>query len=425
MHTSPVSDASEVGERQHGTGVRQDVLQVVGKVLTELPSTLSPHRVVHQLYRQRAKMLDVGSIDWALAEQLAWGTLLTEGHRVRVSGQDVQRGTFSHRHAVVHDQVSFGQQYTALERLGEMPPGAGFSICNSSLSEFAVLGFELGYSIEQASALVVWEAQFGDFANTAAPIFDQFISSGESKWKLQSGIVVLLPHGLEGGGPEHSSARLERFLQLCCNDDERQVPSVVEQRAQEQAANMQVVNVTTPANYFHVLRRQLKRPFRKPLIVMAPKSLLRHRSVRSPISDFAADKAFAPLLAAKTSSSNARKLIFCSGRVSFDLLDVCDDVAHDDIAIYKLEQLSPFPYRQVKDALNAHPAAQRVWCQEEPMNAGAWTYVQPRFKVLEGEHCPERQRLVYCGRDPSASPATGLFQLHAEEKAAFLADALG
>ncbi len=311
------------------TGVGEEQLRRVGEAVTVLPATLTPHRVVAQLYRQRSRMLETGDVDWALAEQLAWGSLLAEGHHVRVSGQDVERGTFSHRHAVVHDQVVFGRKFTPLEAFGSTGPAAGgFTICNSSLSEFAVLGFELGYSLELASALCIWEAQFGDFANTAQCIFDQFISAGESKWQLPTGLVVLLPHGLEGGGPEHSSARLERYLQLCCNDDERRLPSAVEARVQEQASNMQVVNVTTPANFFHVLRRQLKRPFRKPLIVMTPKSLLRHRGVRSPLSAFLPGNTFEPVLPAKTSGAKrASKLIFCSGRVAFDLVEACGRVA--------------------------------------------------------------------------------------------------
>jgi 2-oxoglutarate dehydrogenase E1 component len=424
------------------TGVGEEQLRRVGEAVTVLPATLSPHRVVSQLYRQRARMLQTGDIDWALAEQLAWGTLLVEGHHVRVSGQDVERGTFSHRHAVVHDQVVFGRKYTALEVLGSTGPAVGFTICNSSLSEFAVLGFELGYSIQQSSALVIWEAQFGDFANTAQCIFDQFISAGESKWQLRTGLVVLLPHGLEGGGPEHSSARLERYLQLCCNDDEHRLPSAVEMRVQEQACNMQVVNVTTPANFFHVLRRQLKRPFRKPLIVMTPKSLLRHKGVRSPLSAFLSGSKFEPVLPAKTSASKrVRKLIFCSGRVAFDLLEACGRVAVgrgregeaagggesenvDDIAIYKLEQISPFPYEQVKAVLQANPATRVVWCQEEPRNAGAWSYVSPRFKLFHPLF-PVLAHLEYCGRAPSAAPATGLSKLHDSEKEAFLGEALG
>jgi len=256
----------------------------MGQSLTTLPADLKPHKKVKEIYTQRAKMVEDGNgIDWALAEQLAWASLLVEGNHVRISGQDVERGTFSHRHAVVHDQVDWPRKYSPLTQID--PTQAAFTAVNSSLSEFAVLGFELGYALENPRSLIMWEAQFGDFANTAQCMIDQFVCSGEQKWLRQSGLVMLLPHSYEGQGPEHSSARLERFLQLC-DDDEDVFPEKIGRQMQVQAANWQVVNVTTPANYFHVLRRQVVREFRKPLVVMSPKSLLRHRLVRSHISEF-------------------------------------------------------------------------------------------------------------------------------------------
>ena len=265
------------------------------------------------------------------------------------------------------------------------------------------------------------QAQFGDFANTAQCIVDQFIAAGESKWELQTGIVLLLPHGLEGGGPEHSSARLERYLQLC-DDDERTTPSSVSLRLQLDHCNMQIVNVTTPANYFHVLRRQLKRPYRKPLIVMSPKGLLRHKQVVSHIEEFLHGTRFQPVLAVH-SPQNAHKLIFCTGRVSLDLLaelERPESSARDRIAIYKLEQISPFPYEEVEAVLTKHQGASVVWVQEESLNGGAWTYVRPRLETLLQSFDP-LARLAYCGRGPSAAPATGLSQLHKQEKETFLA----
>ena len=485
------------GEVLTSTGVSEEVLREVGRAVTSLPKSVQAHRVVAALYKQRAKMIEAGDgIDWALAEQLAWGTLVREGRHVRVSGQDVERGTFSHRHAVIHDQVELGNTYVPLAHLAARAPplsapkdgaqedsarsvsltrsgegsGGGFTISNSPLSEYAVLGFELGYSLDASAgdALVVWEAQFGDFANTAQCIIDQFVVACESKWQQQTGLVMLLPHGLEGGGPEHSSARLERFLQLC-DDDARRLPedsfpnlraggsSDLEKQLQSQAANLQVVNVTTPANYFHVLRRQVAQPFRKPLVVMAPKGLLRHRSVVSPLKDLATGSSFEPVLAARTPPKRARKLILCSGRVAIDLVDACHERQRasepaasegsgasgtsspaaleyaDDIAVFKIEQLSPFPYARVREVLQQHAGARLVWCQEEAANNGAWTYVRPRLELLlqhMKDHQQEEQghhsvrRLEYCGRAPSAAPATGLSSVHVSEKKAFLAEAL-
>ena len=468
---TPGGGAGAAARSDEGTGVDEQVLRALGDAITTLPPALKAHRVVSALYRQRRRLVGAaraapkqnkdkeegssrslkqnledpkqnkedaaggagaGAADWALAEQLAWGSLLRDGHHVRVSGQDVERGTFSHRHAVIQDQERFGDTYVPLAAVGA--GAADFSICNSPLSEYAVLGFELGYSLENPGALVVWEAQFGDFANTAQCIIDQFLCAGESKWQLQTGLVVLLPHGLEGGGPEHSSARLERFLQLC-DDDERVLPSVLDARTLAQTVNIQVVQPTTPANFFHLLRRQISRSFRKPLLVMTPKGLLRSRQLVSPLADFFPGTRFQPVLPVSVSAGErARRVILCSGRVSFDLLAAVMDARapagqqHDVadaapgrgcVAVYKLEQLAPFPFEEVRAVLARHADAEVMWCQEEPINAGAWAYVRPRIQLLLSG-----RQVVYCGRGPSAAPATGLSQLHQREKDGFLAEAL-
>jgi 2-oxoglutarate dehydrogenase E1 component len=303
---------------------------------------------------------------------------------------------------------------------------APFEICNSNLSEYGVLGFELGYSLESARALVVWEAQFGDFANCAQCIIDQCISSAEAKWQQQTGLVMLLPHGLEGGGPEHSSARLERFLQLA-SDDERELPESID--LAQQAINLHVVNVTTPANYFHVLRRQLARPFRKPLVVMSPKSMLRHKLTWSQLADFLPGTRFHPVLPVDTGlppDAEPRKLIFCSGKVYADLAAAVSSAGARDIAIFRLEQISPFPYFAVQAELSRFPIAQLVWCQEEPLNAGAWAYVRPRLETACRNASPERavHAPLYAGRKPAAAPATGLTQQHEMEVAEFVARAI-
>lgn len=422
------------------SGVSEDALKRIGRALTTLPRTLRPHPAVRQLYSQRAAMIEAGdSIDWALAEMLAWGSMLAEGRHVRVSGQDSQRGAFSHRHAVLYDQVDLGRQYTPLANLREgRAAEADFTIFNSSVGEYAVLGFEFGYSIEHPSELVVWEAQFGDFANTAQCVFDQYIASAEEKWQVQSGIVVMLPHGLEGGGPEHSSARIERYLQLC-DDDERVMPLAGPIYAQLQLrdANLRIVNVTTPANYFHVLRQQMARPFRKPLLVMSPKGLLHHKSVVSPLSRFTPGSTFQAVLAQGEEEEGAagrsvRRVIFCSGSVSLDLHEArqaarVSDRDADGVAIYKLEQLSPFPYDEVRAALQRHAgsAEEIVWCQEESMNSGAWTYVRPRLEMsMQASDWFSAMHVRYVGRPPSASPGKARSKFFAQEQKSLLIEAL-
>jgi 2-oxoglutarate dehydrogenase E1 component len=412
--------------KQHDTGVDRSTLEKVGQAITTLPADFSPHRMVGKIYAARNEMIGSGKgIDWALAEQLAWGTLLYEGNHVRISGQDVERGTFSHRHCVVHDQKKFGEKYAPLRSID--PSQAAFNSCNSSLSEFAVLGFELGYSLENPASLVMWEAQFGDFANTAQCMIDQFICSGEQKWLRQSGLCMLLPHGYEGQGPEHSSARLERFLQMC--DDDEDVfpePDVLGKQSRIQLANWQIVNVTTPANYFHVLRRQVWRDFRKPMVVMSPKSLLRHKLVKSDIDDFLPGSRFKRLLPdtgdGLAAPDKVRKLVLCTGKVYYDLLAARTTKGLDDVAIARVEQISPFPFDLVQEEVKKYPNAEVVWCQEEPKNAGAWQYARPRI-VTAARDVRDVQPL-YAGRKPSASTATGYGSWHTREMNDFLDKAL-
>ena len=418
----------------------------MGTALTSLPEGFTPHRMVGKIYQQRAGMVSSGkAIDWALAEQLAWGTLLLEGNHVRISGQDVERGTFSHRHCVVHDQKAFLNGPLAVKRRGgELPTWqqdgkyaplkhidpnqAEFNACNSSLSEFAVLGFELGYSLENPASLIMWEAQFGDFANTAQCMIDQFISSGEQKWLRQSGLVMMLPHGYEGQGPEHSSARLERFLQMCDDDEDVFPPSCNSgpSNSRIQQANWQIVNCTTPANYFHVLRRQVWRDFRKPMVVMSPKSLLRHKLVKSDLDDFLPGTRFQRMIAddgAGLKGADAvRKIVLCSGKVYFDLLTAREAKGVDDVAICRVEQIAPFPFDLVQDEIKKYPNAEIVWCQEEHKNGGAWSYVRPRISTAARDVRP----LVpsYAGRKPAASTATGYGSWHAKEMNEFLDKAL-
>jgi len=325
------------------------------------------------VYRARLKAIETGKdIDWALGEQLAWATLLLEGNHVRISGQDVERGTFSHRHCVIHDQKNFGEKHCALQHID--PSAAKFNACNSSLSEYGVLGFELGYALENPASLIIWEAQFGDFANTAQCIIDQFIACGEQKWLRQSGLVMLLPHGYEGQGPEHSSARLERFLSMC-DDDEDVFPANIGRQKQIQSSNWQIVNTTTPANYFHLLRRQVIREFRKPLVVMSPKSLLRHRLVKSDLDEFTPGNRFHRYIAdtgdGLVAPDKVRKLILCSGKVYFDLLAERDKRGITDVAIARCEQIAPFPHDKVQEEAIKYPNAGITWCQEESKNGAA------------------------------------------------------
>ncbi|KAM3338702.1 2-oxoglutarate dehydrogenase, mitochondrial [Capsicum galapagoense] len=425
--------------RVRNTGVKPEILREVGKAITSLPEDFKPHRAVKRIFDDRNKMIETGGgVDWAVGEALAFATLLVEGNHVRLSGQDVERGTFSHRHSVIHDQET-GAKYCPLDHVMMNQNEEMFTVSNSSLSEFGVLGFELGYSMENPNSLVLWEAQFGDFANGAQVIFDQFLSSGEAKWLRQSGLVVLLPHGYDGQGPEHSSARLERFLQM--SDDNPYVIPDMEPtlRKQIQECNWQVVNVTTPANYFHVLRRQIHRDFRKPLIVMSPKNLLRHKDCKSNLSEFddvqghpGFDKQgtrFKRLIKDQNDHSDLeegiRRLVLCSGKVYYELDEERKKVEGKDVAICRVEQLCPFPYDLVQRELKRYPNAEIVWCQEEPMNMGAYQYIAPRLSTAMKELGRGTiDDIKYVGRGPSAATATGFYQVHVKEQTELVQKAL-
>ncbi|XP_062541631.1 2-oxoglutarate dehydrogenase complex component E1-like isoform X4 [Armigeres subalbatus] len=368
------------------TGVIDETLVHIGNRFSAPPPNAAEfaiHKGLMRVIAARKEMVDNKTVDWALGEAMAFGSLLKEGIHVRLSGQDVERGTFSHRHHVLHHQTVDKATYRPLCHL--YPDQAPYTVCNSSLSEFGVLGFELGYSMTNPNALVIWEAQFGDFNNTAQCIIDQFISSGQSKWVRQSGLVMLLPHGMEGMGPEHSSARAERFLQMC-SDDPDYFPPESEEFAIRQLhdINWIVANCSTPANYFHIMRRQIALPFRKPLVLLTPKSLLRHPEAKSPFSEMTDGTEFQRIIpdasVASENPSSVKKLIFCSGRVYYDLIKARRERKLDsDIAISRLEQISPFPYDLIKAECAKYPNAELAWAQEEHKNQGYWTYIEPRF----------------------------------------------
>jgi 2-oxoglutarate dehydrogenase E1 component len=406
---------AEEGARRGVTGVDLDLLKEVGRKITSFPKTFTPHKTVARIMAARRKMIDEGvGLDWATAEALAFGTLLVEGYRVRLSGQDSERGTFSQRHAVLMDQVN-EKKYTPLKHISKEQ--APFEVINSMLSEEAVLGFEYGYSLAEPNALVLWEAQFGDFANGAQVVIDQFISSGERKWLRMSGLVLLLPHGYEGQGPEHSSARLERYLQLCAED------------------NWQIANCTTPANYFHILRRQLHRQFRKPLVLMTPKSLLRHKRVVSSLAQLGPDTSFHRLLwddaqflegqAIKLAPDDKiRRVVLCSGKVYYDLYEEREKRGVNDVYLLRMEQLYPFPARALIQELGRFKDAEMVWCQEEPKNMGAWSFIEPNLEWVLDHIGAKHRRPRYVGRPSSAATATGLMSKHVRELKAFLEEAL-
>lgn len=379
------------------TGIERARIDHIVQHLLHIPEGFTPLPKVNRLIKGMQKLVDAGQLDWAMAELMAYGSILMEGKDVRMSGQDVKRGTFSHRHAVMRDVVTEAE----LNRLDGLSAEQGkFRIFNSLLSEFAVLGFEYGYSLATPDSLVLWEAQFGDFYNGAQTIVDQYIMSAESKWQRMSGLVMLLPHSYEGQGPEHSSARLERFLQNCAE------------------YNVTVANVTTPANYFHLLRRQLERPFRKPLIVMSPKSLLRHPECISPLADFESGKAFREVLddagVSKAQEKKIRRVILCTGKVYYDLLEQQRKGNHSDVAIVRLEQLYPFPADQLNKILSRYGKAELVWVQEEPVNMGAWVHVRNN---LDGKP------LGVVGRRASASTATGFKKVHDQQQSDLMVSA--
>ncbi len=401
--------------RRGNTGVEIDLLKEVGRRITTLPTDLNAHKTVAKLLEKRREMIETGEgVDWGMAEHLAFGTLVKEQFPVRLSGQDCERGTFSHRHSVVIDQDS-ERRFTPLKYVAA--DQARFEVINSMLSEEAVLGFEYGYSLAEPNALVLWEAQFGDFANGAQVLFDQFLSSGERKWLRMSGLVCLLPHGYEGQGPEHSSARLERFLQLSAED------------------NWQVANCTTPANYFHILRRQIHRKFRKPLILMTPKSLLRHKRVISRLDEMGPGTTFHRVLWDDAQSRTGekiklkedraiRRVVLCSGKVYYDLYEAREAAGIDDVYILRVEQLYPFPARTLITELSRFPNADVVWAQEEPKNMGSWTFIEPNLEWVLEHAGGKVKRARYAGRPASAATATGLASKHASEQKSLVTEAL-
>ena len=396
------------------TSIKPETLAEVGAALTRVPEGFDLHKTVQRQLDAKAQMIATGKgFDWATAEALAFGSLETEGYAVRLSGQDCTRGTFSQRHSAFVDQTTEERHYPLNHiRAGQ----ARYEVIDSMLSEYAVLGFEYGYSLAEPNTLTLWEAQFGDFANGAQIMFDQFINSGEAKWLRMSGLVCLLPHGYEGQGPEHSSARLERFLQGSANDC------------------WIVANCSTPANYFHILRRQIHRTFRKPLILMTPKSLLRHPLCISEAADFTTGSSFHRVLWDDAQKGNStlklkpdakiKRVVICSGKVYYDLLAERDKRATDDVYLLRVEQFYPFPAMALTKELERFKGAEIIWCQEEPRNQGAWSYIEPNLEWLLTRIGAKQARPVYVGRNASASPATGLASRHKAEQEALVSDAL-
>ena len=405
---SGLKKAPGLEERRGSTGVKIDKLKSIGKMMTTVPEKFEVHRKLQRVLDNRKRAIESSNnIDWSTSEQLAFGTLLMEGNPVRLSGQDCGRGTFSQRHAVFIDQNS-EDRYIPLANISNNQ--GSFEVIDSPLSEAGVLGFEYGFSQAEPNALVMWEAQFGDFANGAQVIVDQFISSGEAKWLRMSGLVMLLPHGYEGQGPEHSSARLERYLRLCAED------------------NIQVVNCTTPANYFHVLRRQLCRDFRKPLIVMTPKSLLRNKLCVSNLSEMETGTSFHRVIEDKdkqVKDKDIQRVIICSGKIYYDLFEERKKNKLYNIRILRLEQIYPFPKNSLQKFLSKTPQAEVIWCQEEPENMGSWSFIDRRLEaVLVNSNC-KYNRPIYAGRPEAASPATGTMSRHLREQKLLVNQALG
>jgi len=391
-------------DRRGVTGVTIDTIKEIGKRITYIPEDFNIHPTIRKIFDNKKKMFENGTgFDWATAEQLAFATLLEEGYPVRLSGQDSGRGTFSQRHSVLRDQKD-SSYYTPLNNISKKQKR--FEVIDSLLSEFAVLGFEYGYALSEPTTLVVWEAQFGDFANGAQIIIDQFITTGERKWSRASGLVMLLPHGYEGQGPEHSSARLERFLQLCAHE------------------NIQVMNCTTPANYFHALRRQIHRDFRKPLIIMTPKSLLRNKRCVSNIEDFSKKNTFHRVLGDQAElkeygliklrkDNKINKVVMCSGKIYFDLIEAREKIKNDRVFFIRIEQLYLFPVKTLAQELKRFKKnAKFYWCQEEPQNMGAWNTVRNYIEWTLDHIKAENREVNYIGRQPAASPATGYLKKH-------------
>jgi 2-oxoglutarate dehydrogenase E1 component len=407
-HWAGLKQADQEDERSEDTtALTDEVAKEIGASLASVPEGFDANpKILRQLEAKRVMFEKGEGLDWATGEALAFGGLLVDGNRVRLSGEDCQRGTFSQRHAVLVDQNN-ANEYVPLNniRAGQEK----IDIFNSLLSEQGVLGFEYGYSLADPTTLVLWEAQFGDFANGAQVIIDQFLASGETKWLRMSGLTLLLPHGYEGQGPEHSSARLERYLQLCAE------------------RNMTVANLTTPANYFHALRRQMKRNFRKPLVIMTPKSLLRHKLAVSPLADFTGSSHFLhmiPEIDAIGPADTVKRVVICTGKVYYDLLAERRDKGVQDVAIVRMEQIYPFPMKSLTAIVKTYPNAEIVWCQEEPENMGAWNFVDRKIERTLGAAGHSCARPGYVGRDAAASPATGLAKVHAAQQAALVSRAL-
>jgi 2-oxoglutarate dehydrogenase E1 component len=395
--------------------------EISNKILT-LPEDFNLHPTLKRIFKEKKAHIESGqNLDWATCELLSYGSLLLENIHVRLSGQDVERGTFSHRNSVLVDQVEFRKNYIPLNNLAKNQ--GFFDISNSNLSEFGVLGFEYGYASESPQSLIIWEGQFGDFSNGAQIIIDQFLSSGEDKWLRQNGLVMLLPHGYEGQGPEHSSCRLERYLQMC-NEDADTFPEMDKsKRMQIQNSNWQVVNCSTPANFFHVLRRQVHRDFRKPLIIATPKSLLRNKLAVSSFEDMKEGTRFKRVISERkklaVSNDKVRTLIFCSGKIYYDLFTYREEKKIEDVAIITLEQLNPFPFDRVNEEANKYKNAKIIFCQEEPKNMGSWMHVQPRIMTsLRGANNSSNDKRIvsYVGRVSSSSPASGFLEVHKHEQ---------
>ncbi|HEY1124455.1 MAG TPA: 2-oxoglutarate dehydrogenase E1 component [Sphingobium sp.] len=396
----------ETARKNVETAIPAKLFEGLGRTLTTIPDDLNVHKTLRRIIDAKSEMFSTGAnFDWATGEALAFGSLLSEGYGVRLSGQDSGRGTFSQRHAVWVDQDT-ERKYIPLSTV----PHGHFEVYDSPLSEYGVLGFEYGYAMADPKSLVMWEAQFGDFANGAQIIIDQYIASSESKWLRANGLVLLLPHGYEGQGPEHSSARVERFLQLCAE------------------GNIQVANCTTPANYFHILRRQMLRSFRKPLVIFTPKSLLRHKLAVSKAEDFMGDKHFMRILSDTNPAPDekTKRLVLCSGKVSYDLMEARDAAGDTETQIVRIEQLYPFPTEALAIRIaRMQNLEEVVWCQEEPRNNGAWFFVEPYIEQALDAAGKAPMRARYAGRKPAASPATGLAKRHLAEQGALIADALG
>lgn len=425
------------------TGVDVELLRRIGIQAGTVPENFKLHRQMAKIFAARREMAEKGEeIDWGTAEAMAFGSLLVEGNHVRITGQDVQRGTFSHRHAVVKDQDT-EEEYAPLNFLAKsMDPSApiedlskpdtqaGFTCRNSILSEFAVLGFEHGYSLENPNALILWEAQFGDFVNGAQVMIDQFISSGEDKWMRQSGLVMLLPHGYDGQGAEHSSCRVERFLQQV-DEDFHHIPKLAfDERMQIQRCNWQVVNCTTPANYFHCLRRQIHRDFRKPLVVVAPKNLLRNKRAVSSLKEMGPGTMFKRVIdetdpVISGNPDNVKTLVFCSGQIYYELLTERENRGRTDVALVRLEQIAPFCFDRIAQNTAKYKNAEVVWAQQEPKNMGCYAYVNPRIMTATREINHNEKRPRFVGRTVSAAPATGMSKVHQLEYLAIMDGVFG